>query len=54
MSAQDAKKKDSKPQPTENERLRAAMVSSCLPSTWLQCHACQSLLFVRHEHEAMY
>ncbi len=29
MSAQDAKKKDSKPQPSENEKLRAAMVVPC-------------------------
>ena len=33
MLVQDAKKKDSKPQPSENELLRAAMVS--IPTSWL-------------------
>ena len=41
MSAQDAKKKDSKPQPSENELLRAAMVSSSADlsgSVAMLCH----------------
>ena len=39
MGVQDAKKKDSKPQPTENDLLRAAMVGTHMPQSPLQSNA---------------